>query len=170
MTYTFTDQLPTDADIVPMVISGTNSMPLNGKAYLKIQQNNDQISWYEIRYTHHCSPFKAVIVTDNILAAGHEEHFYLFDLSTSTPLLCLKMSGYFGALYINQHHFYVSDADALYCIDKAGNLIWQNDALGIDGVTVHRFTENEIFGAGEWDPPGHWKEFILDRKNGKPVS
>jgi hypothetical protein len=77
------------------------------------------------------------------------------------------MSGYYGHLYVDDEYFYVADAESLFCIDKAGSVIWHSKNLGIDGVIVEKFTASQIYGSGEWDPPGGWKDFVLDKKTGK---
>ena len=126
-------------------------------------------SVFEIRYEYHCSSFKEALIVDTILAVGHEEHFYLFDLTTNTNILRLKMNGYFGHLYLNDNYFYVADAGGLYCIDKFGKTRWENSNLAIDGVIVNNITDNKIFGSGEWDPPGGWRDFTLDKHSGVSV-
>ncbi|MEO6721779.1 MAG: hypothetical protein ABIN67_15640 [Ferruginibacter sp.] len=76
------------------------------------------------------------------------------------------MEGYFGRLYLNKKYFYVADACGLYCIDKSGTILWKNNNLAIDGVIINDFAKDKIFGSGEWDPPGGWREFILDEQIG----
>ena len=36
----------------------------------------------------------------------------------------------------------------------------------MDGVIIHDFYENKILGSGEWDPPGGWRDFTLDKQTG----
>lgn len=165
MTFDFTNEIPQDLNHQePILISGFDTLKFGGKEYLVI--NNNGTSLYEIRYEYHCSSFKQAIIVDTILAVGYEEHFYLFDLLTKTNILRLKMRGYFGHLYINSDNFYVADAGGLYCIDKYGITHWQNNSLAIDGVIINDFVENKIFGSGEWDPPGGWLDFTLDKQTG----
>ena len=122
MTFDFTDKIPQDLNHQePILISGLDTLEFGGREYLVI--NNNGMSLYEIRYEYHCSPFKQAIIVDTILAVGHEENFYLFDLLTKTNILRLKMEGYFGHLYINSDNFYVADAGGLYCIDKCGTTL-----------------------------------------------
>ena len=81
-------------------------------------------------------------------------------------MLKLKMEGYFGHLYFNEDLFYIADSAGIFCINKNTSIIWQNKNLGIDGVIINDFTNSKIFGSGEWDPPGGWRDFILDQQMG----
>lgn len=166
MNFDFTDKSPDDLNLQPIVISGQESSSLNWREYLIASQKEGEKSLYQIRYEHHCSPFKQAIIVDNILAVGHEEHFYLFNLTTNTNMLRLKMEGYFGHLYFDRDVFYVADAGGLYCVDKNASINWQNNNLAIDGVIIKEFGENKISGSGDWDPPDGWRDFILDKQTG----
>ena len=55
----------------------------------------------------------------------------------------------------------------LFCVDGYGKVICRTPNLGIDGVIIERFTEEKLYGSGEWDPPGGWRDFVLDLKTGK---
>lgn len=166
MTYTFEDEIPADIPTAPLLISGADSSSFDGKVFLLVYQNNDCVAVYEIRYECHCGPFKVAIQVDNVLAVGHEAHFYLFDISAGKPLLNLKLSGYFGYLYLNNNLLYIADADGITCINKQGEIRWDNHQLGIDGVIIESFTENKISGTGEWDPPGGWRKFTIEKETG----
>jgi hypothetical protein len=166
MNVNFTDKLSSDLNLLPILISGSDSSHLNGREYLIIIQNDVEKDLYEIRYEAHCSPFKQAIIVDEILAVGHEEHFYLFNLTTNTNMLRLKMEWYFGHLYYHNDFFYIADASGLYCIDKKASIHWQNNNLAIDGVIINEFAESKILGSGEWDPPGGWRDFVLDKQTG----
>lgn len=161
----FTDTIPAYLNNQkPILISGSNSLKFDGIEYLVI--NNNLTDLYEIRYQYHCSPFKEAIIVNTMLAVGHEEHFYLFDKSTNTNLLTLKMDGYFGHLYVNDNQFYITDASGIYCIDTTGIILWKNNNLAVDGVIINDFLDNTILGSGEWDPPGGWQDFVIDRQTG----
>jgi hypothetical protein len=166
MTYQFTDTIVDHSQGTPILISGINSLNLDKKEYLLITDANIPKNVFEIRYLAHCSPFKEALKIDNILAVGHEEHFYLYDLVANRNILTLNIYGYFGNINFNEGYFYVADASSIYCIDKKGVVIWENTNLGIDGVIINDFSENEIIGSGEWDPPNGWRKFKLDKKTG----
>ena len=170
MSFNFTDTFPKDLKLPSILISGSDSLTLNNQTYLIIKNDDTSNSLFEIKYETHCSPFKQALKVDNLLAVGHEEYFYLFNLTTNKNLLRLKMEGYFGHLYYDADSFYIADAGGLYCIDKKAFIRWHNNSLAIDGVIINEFTENKIVGSGEWDPPGGWRDFILDRQTGVTIS
>lgn len=166
MTYSFVNEIPADIRTAPLLISGENSLSFDGKVFLVLYQNDGSATPYEIRYEYHCSPLKSVILADHLLAVGHEAHFYLFDISTGKSLLHLKLSGYFGYLYLDTDLFFVTDASGITCINRQGEIVWDNHQLGVDGVIIESFTENKISGTGEWDPPGGWRKFMIQKETG----
>jgi hypothetical protein len=161
-------------DIIPDVgeaelISGRTSIHFNGSEYLIIQ-NGEEKRAFKINYEFDFSPFKDATVIDNLLLVGHGQHFYLYDLQTKRSVLVLKVFGYFGAIYIDKDHFFVTDAEGIFCIDMNGVIVWESKNLGIDGVSIEKITENEVYGGADWDPPdGRWVDFVLDKRTGKAI-
>ena len=166
MTLEFTDIIPDDTTLKPVLISGSTSTDYANQKYLTLSNDDTVTGLYEIKYQAHCSPFKEALLVDNLLAVGHEEHFYLFNIATNKNVLRLEMNGYFGHLYYDTGLFYVADSSGLHCIDKNGNIRWDNLGLAIDGVIVSEFTDSKILGSGELDPPGGWKDFSIDKATG----
>jgi hypothetical protein len=166
MTINFSDDISEDTNLKPVLISGSKSAEYSNQEYLKLIEGRTLTGLYEIKYQAHCSPFKEALLVDNLLAVGHEEHFYLFDRTTNQNILRLELNGYFGHLYFDSELFYVADARGLNCIDKFGNIRWSNLGLAIDGVIVNEFTNTNILGSGEKDPPGGWEDFSLDKATG----
>lgn len=166
MSIEFIDNIPDDTNLKPVLISGSTSSEYSNQKYLKLIKDGTVIGLYEIKYQIHCSPFEEALLIDDLLAIGHEEHFYLFDKVINENILKLKMNGYFGHIYFDSGLFYVADASGLYCIDKTGNICWSNLELAIDGVIVNEFTHSKILGSGELDPPGGWEDFSLDKATG----
>lgn len=159
---------------VPL-ISGTGSSVFGGQEFLII---GDKENWYddtkdilafEIRYEYSCSPFREVMVVNNILAVGHEEYFYLYDLNTKNSIVIFKVDGYFSHLYLHENIFYIADASGIMAINKAGDILWENHSLAIDGVIINDFDEGKIYGSGEYDPPGGWRDFIIDLATGETI-
>jgi outer membrane protein assembly factor BamB len=167
MALTFTPDLPEGYLKEAIIISGTVSLLYAGKAYIVHLEGDTLINVYEIRYSYSCSPFREAMLLDNILIAGYEGFFYAFDVLSQKTLLVLEMDGYFGHLYINEDHIYVTAAGTIYSIDRTGKVIWSNNNIGVDGIIIEQFTSTEISGSGEWDPPGGWKDFVLDKKTGQ---
>ena len=130
MNFKFLKSLPDYAVQKPILISGKQSVMFSETEYLSIEQN-DIVTFYEIKYEYHCSPFRDVMIESNVLTVGFEEHFYLFDLINEKNILSLKMNGYFGHLYFYENLFYVADACGIHCVDANGTIIWQNPNLGL---------------------------------------
>ena len=169
MTFSFSPVLPPNIIGIPEVISGENSFQFAGSEYLLVYEE-DGTKAFEIRYQFGGGNYsKEAVIINNLLLVGHECHFYVYDLQTKQNILTLEMDGYFGNLYFHQDYFYVSDLGSITCLNKKGAILWRNNNLGIDGVLIHEFTENEIQGSGEWDPPGGWRDFVLDLKTGKLI-
>lgn len=63
-----------------------------------------------------------------------------------------------------------SSSSELFAFDLDGELLWKASQLGIDGVIAHAATATQISGSGEWDPPGGWEPFIVDRRTGERIS
>ena len=147
MTLEFTDTIPNDSILNPVLISGSNSTCYSNQIFLTLIEGNTLTRLYEIKYEVHCSPFKEALLIDNLLAVGHEEHFYLFDITTNQNIVRFAVSGYFGHLYYDNELFYIADASGLHCIDRNGKIHWTNAELAIDGVIVNEFTDNKILGS-----------------------
>ena len=165
MKFTFLPDTP-ETTLKPILISGEASLNMWNAAYIKCEEDDEIKAVFEIRYDYHCGPFKQVMIENNILAVGYEQFFYLFNLTENKSLVVLGMHGYFGNLYHNGNFFYVADAGGLHCINNTGTIIWHNKSLGIDGVIINDFADTVITGQGEWDPPGGWRDFILDKQTG----
>jgi hypothetical protein len=169
MTFTFSPSIPADYFAEPGLISGQNSIDFNDYEYLLVEDERENVVIYKINYETHCSPFKEAAIEGNLLLVGHEEHFYIYDIVKKQNIITLEMSGYFSNFYIQDEFFYVADAGSLFCLNEKGNVIWRSTHLGIDGVLIEKFTENEIHGSGEWDPPGGWVDFKLDLITGEKI-
>lgn len=166
MTFEFSDIPPSDRSLKAVLISGNKSIDYSGERYLLLREELIIKGLYKINYQTRSCSFEEALVVKKILAVGHASHFYLFDTSTNENLLILEMNGYFGHLYYDNNFFYVADANGIYCIDMYGTICWQNTTLGIDGVIIHEFTEDQLLGSGELDPPGGWNDFVLNKLTG----
>jgi hypothetical protein len=169
MDFTFSNTIPADYTKAIPVISGNDSLQFNGQEYVLQQNNGITVTVFEIKYEYSCSPFKQAEVLDEILAVGHEEYFYLYHLDANRLIFKYKTDGYFGHLYVHNNLFYVADASGISCIDKEGHITWTNNQIAVDGVIISQFDDDKIYGSGELDPPGGWKNFILDIQTGKEI-
>lgn len=53
---------------------------------------------------------------------------------------------------------------------KNGEIRWNNAGLGIDGVIVHKFSDDIITGSGEFDSRGGWIAFSLNKESGHKLN
>jgi hypothetical protein len=161
----FSTHLPRAFKGRPVLISGSSSESLQQAVYL-VSPGEEPAHVFKIKFSNHCSPFKQTELRGEYLLVGHEEHFYFFNVANGELVLKQQMNGYFGRFYRDNDLFYVADASGLHCITRDGKLTWQNNSLGVDGVVINRISDEAIYGSGEWDPPGGWKDFVLDKKSG----
>ncbi|MFL9837519.1 hypothetical protein ABS768_08425 [Flavobacterium sp. ST-75] len=164
MDYNFQPSVPRDFNKQPVLISGEESLKFSNTEYLVI---NDEV--FEIRFRYFVGPFKEVVVTENLIAVGYQDNFYLYNKIDKTTLLVIPLKGYFSSLHFHEQRFYVSDMEFLYCIEKSGKLLWQSNSLAVDGVMIKDFTAQRIMVQAELDPPGGWKDFILNKKTGEII-
>jgi hypothetical protein len=167
MTFNFIDKEPYHVTPNSLLITGKESLNFNNLQLVEYVADNDEIFIFEIRYDHSCGPFREIVLLDNLLLIGYQEHFYIVNLDTMETILNLKVEGYFGSIYVDNKIIYMADAFGVYGIHRDGKIIWHNNNLGIDGVIINDFKENIILGSGEFDPPGGWIPFILDKRTGE---
>lgn len=158
MTFSFSAINPRP-ELRPILISGSASLSFADSIFLFSEQQ-EQV--YEVRYEYSCGPFRQAIQQDHILAVGHDDNFYLFDTHKQEPILTMKVEAYFGSIYVHENRFYVAGAYGIYCIKKNGTIIWQNMDIAVDGVNIMLITEDRIYIMAELNPPGGWKDFVLE--------
>jgi len=166
MSLIFLPDTPRDCVKDAVVISGPESFLFGGRVFL-LHSDDDIREAYEIRCERDQSTFAQAEMLGNLLVAGYGQKFYMFDTTRQAPLLALPLDWYFCQFYVEDNRIYVTDASGMYCIDMTGALRWSTPNLGIDGVIINQFTLTQIAGSGEWDPPGGWKDFSLDKQTGQ---
>ena len=168
--FAFTKKVPGDYHELPVLISGKESANEKGHEFVLLKQNDKIQKVFEIRYSTSGGPYKEAVIFNNLLIVGHYQFVYIYDLLQNNTILSMEISGYFGHIYIDGDKFYVSDAGCIYCFNNRAKLLWRNNTLGIDGVFISDFTDHEINGSGQWDPPDGWRDFILDKETGFKIS
>lgn len=110
--------------------------------------------------------FQEAIAWSSFVAIGHGESVYIVrtaDKSTTE----LALGAYFGHFYTADENLLIASAERLFCLRPDGSLAWKSEMLGIDGVVVHSTAGGHVLGAGEWDPPGGWRQFCLSSTTGE---
>jgi hypothetical protein len=122
-----------------------------------------RISLYS--YPDDAQAFHDSIIWGNFIAMGFGERVYIINL-VSRQSYELNLGSYFGYMEKHGDELLIASAERVFCLNSDGKLQWQSPQLGIDGVVLHESTEHEIYGAGEWDPPGGWRNFKLSARSG----
>ncbi len=119
------------------------------------------------------SSFQDVRCVGDVVFIGFGQQVAVFSPKTE-DLVSYSLDGYFGHLFTAVDlvssdlgsSVLVASASKLLRFDGAGRLLWRSAGLGVDGVVVHRVEGSEIFGDGDWDPPGGWEPFRLQLDSG----
>ena len=113
MEYRFSLEVTAEQRDSAFLISGPSSLTKGRQVYvLESFEDKDQRT-FEIRYDHHCSPFKEIRRVLDHLFVGHEQHLYVFNLMHERPMQVLEMWGYFGHLYEHENLVYATGMSEL---------------------------------------------------------
>jgi hypothetical protein len=110
--------------------------------------------------------FKQAEILGNVVIIGYGDQFLIFDYITKELKAKRVLDGYFSEFKIDRNKIFVASDSELICFNVEGEQEWITENLGIDGVRIDSINETQIKGSGEWDPPGGWKEFLVDRATG----
>lgn len=113
--------------------------------------------FHELKYSDH-----AVVI-----GCGEKVHFFNLE---NQRLKSYTLDSYFGHLYplhdldstYIESDILVASAAKLYLFSSGGGLKWESPLLGIDGVIVYAIDGHRIQGAGDFDPPGGWRDFTIE--------
>ena len=119
------------------------------------------------RYIEAC-PFEEAQEWHGWLVVGWGEHLYWVD-PIERSARTFPLGSYFGHLYPASDAMFVASGERLFRFDPSGSLAWCSDVLGIDGVVLESWSGEVLAGCGEWDPPGDWRPFQVDRATGKSL-
>lgn len=152
--------------MVPLVIGS----PAIGTpaAYIAVYQDHKPCARIDA-FVRWRGPFTELIVWDELVVIGWSDVVHLIDPARRT-VISIGCDGYFGHLYALDGALLIASASELICVDAAGDVLWRQANLGLDGVVVSRIEDGTIHGDGEWDPPGGWRPFQLSLATGTPVA
>ncbi len=103
---------------------------------------------------------------NDLIVMGYGNKFVIYDVKNNVKKFETSLEWYFSSFKIDGEDIFVASESELLKIKLSGKLEWTAKSLGIDGVIISKITEDEIKGEGEYDPPGGWKPFVVDRKTG----
>lgn len=135
--------------------------------YLRIKESKSFEVILNLRLaTEYGSAFKQAMILDDLLLVGYGERFALYDYKKHELKAELVFSGYFGSFIVDSNEIFVATDSDLFNLSKEGKVNWISENLGIDGVLIGRISDRIIEGTGEFDPPGGWIPFVVDRTTG----
>jgi hypothetical protein len=164
------------AYIKPEPVSGievVDSLQINPGLYSKsefviIKSKDDFQAILNIKVESDYSPiFKQAAVLNDVVIIGYGNQFLILNYTTKEVRLKKVLNGYFNEFKIDGNEIFVATDSELFCLNEEGKQVWNTENLGIDGVRIESIDKTQIKGFGEWDPPGGWEEFILERKTGR---
>jgi hypothetical protein len=119
-----------------------------------------------LHYEH--TIFKSVEIQKSAFF-GFAEDLYIVNLE-KVSVQKFPMRGYFSKLYTSPEGVLAASASDLLRFDSHGNLIWASFDLGIDGVLVEEWDGPFIRIEGEWDPPGGWRDAVINAETGEKLT
>lgn len=149
---------------------GINPYSETGCEFVRIKNASTFEPIINLKVESDYSPtFKQSEVVDGMVIIGYGNRFSIFDLKKKKIKINLSFDGYFGSFEVDNREIFVATDSEMINLTFQGIEKWKTDNLGIDGVIISQITETEIIGSGEWDPPGGWESFKLNRKTGKKI-
>lgn len=112
--------------------------------------------------------FQGILFIDDRMFLGMGDVVYVVGVSDGA-VATLGVDGYFGSFFRIDDGVLVASATRLHRLDATGNVLWESDPLGVDGVLVDRVEGDMVYGAGEWDSPGGWQDFRVSAENGRAI-
>lgn len=130
------------------------------------------VSVYAARGEYVC--FREALVWRNWAVVGYGHSVYFVDLTTHESKqhwldAVSATMPYFGHLYPGYDHLLVATGSNIIRFDKAAEIVWASQDVGLDGVLIHDVDGERIRGDGEWDPPGGWLPFTMDLRTGQLI-
>jgi hypothetical protein len=112
--------------------------------------------------------FEEEVLWSNWLTIGFGEKVFLVEVTTCA-LEEIHLGSYFGSFHPGEGFLLIASADRIIRVNHNGKVVWRSDHLGLDGVLIERVEKNRIYGKGEWDPPGGWRDFDVCLNSGQAI-
>ncbi|MGC4005945.1 MAG: alpha/beta hydrolase [Pirellulales bacterium] len=141
----------------------------NPDIYVLVARDDLAFARIDVWSRYGAGPYSQIAIWDNFIVIGWGEEVHLVDPETraKTSYAC---DSYFGSITTSGESLLITDATKLFRLAVSGDLCWESDALGIDGVIVNDIRAGLIYGEGEWDPPGGWRPFTISLATGQVVT
>jgi hypothetical protein len=81
----------------------------------------------------------------------------------------LRLRSYFVSLHRAADALYVASGEDVTRVDADGAVRWTSPQIAVDGVRIELLTDDLVSGEADEDPPGGWRPFQLDARDGSPL-
>ncbi len=127
----------------------------NGIPYLKAE--TDIVSEY----------FDKACIFGKYLCMGVGTKVIFVNMETMGSL-SIEVDLYFGYFFMHEEKLYIAFGTGIMAISSDLQVLWKNEHLAVDGVIIHEVTEDGKYLriSCEMDPPGSWKEKLVNLADG----
>jgi len=88
----------------------------------------------------------------------------------SRQVRTLPLAMYFSEFATGADYLIVASGIGLTRVDPAGEVVWCNEEVAVDGIRIDTISEGVISGDAEHDPPGDWRPFRVDLETGRQLA
>ncbi len=145
-------------------------------AHLGIEGGSGPLLRVDIDATAGLPGFKDARIAHGMAYIGYGQHVFVVDLALR-ELTGYALDGYFCRLSALDEGcasaplaMLATSASEVLAFSRSGALAWRQTGLGADGVLIVDAANGVLRGAGEWDPPGGWRDFTLALATGDILS
>lgn len=131
------------------------ALEMNGQSFLRVEVDHDD--W---------NPFNSATVWGRFFCLGTGSGIISVDLNTF-EYRRIEVDFYIGYFYEYGGMLFAASASGVLAFDEEMNLLWRNETIAVDGVTVGGIENGTLCVSCELDPPGGWVDKRLDITNGK---
>jgi hypothetical protein len=112
--------------------------------------------------------YQQALEIDDLLAVGFGHEVHLVPPWPAAPST-IRLRSYFVSLHRAPDALYVASGEDVTRVDALGVVRWTSPQIAVDGVRVELITDDEVAGEADEDPPGGWRPFRLDARDGTPL-
>jgi len=164
--YTFIHSPPLDppwSSMMPVVLGEQNAKGL----YILVEKNGQPWGVFALGSGNRGECWFGVdaICWDGMIVIGFAERIYVVN-PCGVFVNSIDLDEYFCAFAHSRDWLLVATGACVLRIGQNGQILWQSRRLAIDGIVIEGVEDGRISGAGEWDPPGGWREFSLTLADG----
>ena len=133
--------------------------------YFLVEKNDHpflRIDYYPVVGPH---VSEECIIWGGLVAIGIGNLAFLIDIENKETSE-YEIEPYFSSFFPLDDCLLVISGQRIHKVSQDGTIVWSTCDLGIDGICIDHVESGWIFGEGDWDPPGGWKQFVLDVSTG----